>query len=566
MNFLKFGYDVVKMITYHQKKCIFIKSPSFNAELDGYNFFSSPTKAEKGGAILYVKDHFISKRRSDLEKIFYKPKQLESVFVEICNRNKKNLIIGCIYRHPSMDLNLFNTDFLSSLLHKLDNENKQLSLIGDFNINLMNSNSNSDTASFFERISSSLLVPHIIFPTRCTSFSNTLIDNIFSNSTNFQDGISGNLTVAISDHLPQFLFINHEASAQASSSSPKFIRDSVKFNKEDFLLDFLSINFDDILKKNSDPNTSFNLCLDQIDTLIDRHLPLRKMSKKETKTSSKPWITPGICNSIKRRDALYRKYLRTKNPIIKNNLKDEYKTLRNSILSVCKASKKSHYTEFFNRNSNNIKLTWEGIQQIINLKSKKSSTPSCISVNDNIVSDENDMANSFNEFFTSVADKLKEKIYKNKDNNFKKYLGNGCNKTFFIHPTTNQEVIDVINKLNGNKASGPHSIPHKILMLIYKTFSIILSKLINLSFENGIYFERLKISQVIPIYKNSDDPLDMNNYRPISLLSNINKIVEKIMHTRLSSFLEKQNNIYIKQYGFRKNHSTIHALINLRTC
>ena len=108
-----------------------------------------------------------------------------------------------------------------------------------------------------------------------------------------------------------------------------------------------------------------------------------------------------------------------------------------------------------------------------------------------------------------------------------------------------------------------HSIPHKILMLIYKTFSIILSKLINLSFENGIYFERLKISQVIPIYKNSDDPLDMNNYRPISLLSNINKIVEKIMHTRLSSFLEKQNNIYIKQYGFRKNHSTIHALINL---
>ena len=100
----------------------------------------------------------------------------------------------------------------------------------------MNINSNPDTASFFERISSSLFVPHIIFPIRCSTNSNTLIDNIFSNCTNFQDGISGNLTVAISDHLPQFLFLNHEASLQDNLSTPKCIRDSNKVN-QDFLLD-----------------------------------------------------------------------------------------------------------------------------------------------------------------------------------------------------------------------------------------------------------------------------------------------------------------------------------------
>ena len=356
--------------------------------------------------------------------------------------------------------------------------------------------------------------------------------------------------------------MNHETSLQDNLSTPKFIHDSKKFNQEDFLLDFLSINFDDILRKNADLNASFNLCLDQIDTLIDRHLPLRKMTKREIKTNSKPWITPGICNSIKRRDALYRKYLRAKNPTNKNELKEKYKKLRNTILSLCKASKITHYTEFFNNNSNNIKLTWKGIQQIINLKSKKSATPSCILVNKNIVHNEKDIANSFNEFFTSVAGKLKNKIYKNKDLDFRNYLRNESNQTFFISPTTNQEVIDVINKLNNNKATGPHSIPHKILLLIHRSFSTTLSRLINLSFEKGIYFERLKVSQVLPVYKNSDDPLDMNNYRPISLLSNI-KIVEKLMHTRLSSFLEKQKSIYIKQYGFRKNHSTIHALIKL---
>ena len=56
--------------------------------------------------------------------------------------------------------------------------------------------------------------------------------------------------------------------------------------------------------------------------LIDRHLPLRKMTKREIKTNSKPWITPDICNSIKRRDALYRKYLRSKYPTNKNELKE----------------------------------------------------------------------------------------------------------------------------------------------------------------------------------------------------------------------------------------------------
>ena len=116
--------------------------------------------------------------------------------------------------------------------------------------------------------------------------------------------------------------MNHEASLQDNLSTPKFIRDSNKFNQEDFLLDFLSINFDDILRKNSDLNASFNLCLDQIDTLIDHHLPLRKMTKREIKTNSKPWITPDICNSIKRRDALYRKYLRSKYPTNKNELKE----------------------------------------------------------------------------------------------------------------------------------------------------------------------------------------------------------------------------------------------------
>ena len=96
------------------------------------------------------------------------------------------------------------------------------------------------------------------------------------------------------------------------------------------------------------------------------------------------------------------------------------------------------------------------------------------------------MANSFNEFFTSIAaGKLNEKIYKNKKMNINNYLSDPCDPC---------EIMEVINKINGAKASGPHSIPHTILIIIQKTFSLTLSKLINRSFEQGTYFERLKTS------------------------------------------------------------------------
>ena len=90
-------------------------------------------------------------------------------------------------------------------------------------------------------------------------------------------------------------------------SAPKFSRDFKNFNAEDFILDFLSIDFVDISNK-ADLNNSSNSCLDEIDKVTNQHLPLRKLTKKETKTRSKPWITLGLRKSIHRRDCIYYTY------------------------------------------------------------------------------------------------------------------------------------------------------------------------------------------------------------------------------------------------------------------
>ena len=92
----------------------------------------------------------------------YKSNELESVFIEIINPSKRIILCGCICRHPSMDLSEFNERYLGPLMEKLNNENKKIFLLGDFNIDLMKSETDMNTSNFFDIITSNLMVPHII--------------------------------------------------------------------------------------------------------------------------------------------------------------------------------------------------------------------------------------------------------------------------------------------------------------------------------------------------------------------------------------------------------------------
>ena len=89
-----------------------------------------------------------------------------------------------------------------------------------------------------------------------------------------------------------------------------------------------------------------------------------------------------------------------------------------------------------------------------------------------------------------------------------------------------------------------------------------MTNLINLSFSTGLFPKILKQAKIIPIFKKGDQQ-DCNNYRPISLLSNISKIIEKLVHRQLYGFLEFNNFLYTNQFGFRNLHSTNHALITI---
>ena len=131
----------------------------------------------------------------------------------------------------------------------------------------------------------------------------------------------------------------------------------------------------------------------------------------------------------------------------------------------------------------------------------------------------------------------------------------------FLKPTTGTEVKNLILSLNDKKAYGPGSIPTEVMKLIVHTLSEYISQIINISLSTGTYPNCLKNATIVPVHK-KETKLELSNYRPISLLSNISKIFEKILHVSFYSFLNvnKKKNL---QFGFRSKHNTNQALIQL---
>ena len=558
LSHVTIDFDIIAV---SESRIIKNREPIYDISIPGYQPFSTPTETSKGGVMIYVKDNIDVKRRPDLEAKMYESGQLESVFIEILNGKRKNEIFGCIYRHPTMDIKSFNKNYFHDFISGLTAENRICYLAGDFNVDLLRTDNDDEVRKFFETLTANLFVPHITLPTRMTTRSQTLIDNIFSNNPEFNNCTSGNFTFSISDHFAQFLIV------PSSDKRPPKIhniqkRDTRNYVHEDLVAEIISIDWPVVLESwKGDPCHSFQCFNDKVTGIIDRHMPLRKLNKKEIRLQAKPWLTRGILQSIKRRDKLLRKYIRASDPARKEELHVEYRALRNRIKYIIRQSKKTHYQNYFTENCKNIKNTWIGIKSIINIRSTSRGQPSSMLIDDNLKTNPIDIAEGFNAYFSTVAEKLLPKSTPG-TKHFSEYLSQPLDHNFILRSADPVEVMSIITLLDTNKGTGPYSIPGTILKSLKANLCFPLTTIINMSFATGIYPDQLKIAQVIPIFKKGDKLL-VSNYRPISLLSNINKIFEKLIYSRLYSFLEIHNCIYELQFGFRAKHSTQHALASL---
>ncbi len=189
--------------------------------------------------------------------------------------------------------------------------------------------------------------------------------------------------------------------------------------------------------------------------------------------------------------------------------------------------------------------------------------PSVIKLIDNCreITETDNIANTFNEYFSKLGDDLASQIPEGQTSPFS-YLSNHFLNSFFISPVTAGEIEIEIANLNLSKSVGPFSIPLYVLKLLKGALSKPLEILFNASFTTGIVPNKFKIANIIPVYKNGSRNIK-SNYRPISLLSVFNKLLEKLMSKRLISYIDSNNIFSETQFGFRSNHSTDHAILSI---
>jgi len=563
LKMLNFKFDFICL---SETKIQDNSEPKVDINIPGYQKpIGTTTIANKGGVLIYAKNGINYFPRNDLTNSLYSPKELESFFIEVIDEKNKNSIIGIIYRHPCMNEVSFNDDFLKPFTEKVSSEEKQCFIAGDFNFDLLSTTQHNETSNFFDIMMSNFLLPTIKIPTKINVVKSTIIDNIFTNYFH-PDMKTGNLTIGLSDHLPSFMIVPKHNQNHIPKKQNLFRRDTKNFDRQNFILDYLAIDWNETLDlQKNDTNHSLNKFMTKINSLVDHYMPLKKVSNKEYKRRLKPWITNSILNKIKYKNKIFKKYSNCKNNNNrKQELLNEYKVIKNEITTQTRIGKKQFYQRYFTENKTNLKKIWKGIKEIINIKSKNFDQPTCLKTDDETITDPKQIANKFNSYFTSIADNiLKERKYEgNPNDQFTDFLMTPLDTSFLFTECNENEIKALISSLNPNKASGPNSIPTFVLHLLKDDICSPICKILNLSLSTGQHPDIFKIAKATAVFKKGSRLL-VSNYRPISLLSNINKILEKLVFSRMFKFLDEHNCIYSHQFGFRPKHSTNHALVNI---
>ena len=522
--------------------------------LPGYNHFSLCRPRIGGGVSLFVRDSIHCITRDDLRIL---SDSIECLFIEIPRlemNTLQNIIIGVVYRPPGACPDEFCLQF-DLILSKIKSETKITYITGDFNINLLNSDTHPPTQRFLDQMFSYSFFPLIRKPTRVDRTSATLIDNIFCNDSHLNYLITGILYTDISDHFPVFAVPDICPTQTSASSVPN--NETLTRNINDTTINHFreklsNADWADIYAQRECQN-AYSLFHSKMSSLYEECFPLKK--KSVVYKTRRPWLTNELKSLIKHKNKSFIKY--RKRPSLTN--KSQYNTYRTLTKRLLRKSEKDYYDNLLQEHKSDLKKSWGIIRDVLKLK-KSNTLSDRFNVNGKEVSDKKQIASHFNEYFVNVGQSLAHTIPPSRVNPLS-YISGSYLQSMSVESA---EVIEIENIVNNLKSSSPgwDNLSMRVLKRCLPNIMEPLKYVLNLSLEQGTFPTELKQAKVIPIFK-SGDQLSLNNYRPISILPAVSKILEKLMHKRLFSYLERHKILYDFQFGFRPNHGTNLAVITV---
>ena len=535
--------------------------------LPNYNMVSKPTRiSAHGGLIIYIHDSFQYKQIDIIDDSPY----FENICIEVWNKyaHFDKFLICDIYKPPSG-----TTEHLVDFTNKftqwaaaINEKSKKSYLCGDFNINLLQIQTNQHFNQFYDSLTSIGFIPKITLPTRISETSATLIDNIFTNNID-RAHVSGILSRKFSDH--QMIFSLQKCNkCQKLKHNEKYIE--VELTSQDNLDKFAAeIKESKICERinnnaDADPNANLDILTNIINTAKNNNIPQKVKKFNKRRDKKEPWMTNELLLMVNRKNELYVDWKRSaKHSENYNGKKVNFKTYEKIVDNEIVQAKKIYYSNVFHMYKSSMKKTWQIINETLSRKKVDNMLPDTFIKNGNELSDPKEIANAFNEYFSKIGSNLASNINCTEDGqSYKVYLQNPTLKKFAFKKVNDNEVLSIINKLKNKKSRGADNISNQLLKTIKQELCKPLTIIINQMIETGVYPEKFKISKITPIYK-KNERTNIANYRPISLLPTLSKIFERVIHTQLYTYFDENKLLSEQQYGFREKHSTELAAVKL---
>ena len=517
-------------------------------DIPGYTLFTRNRELRQhGGLAAYVREDLRVRVRDDLSE--YKEMVCETLVLQ-AKLNNVDTYLVIVYRPPSGSIQEFFEN-LHEQLAKVQISNNSCFVLGDFNINMLDMES-SVTSQLLNLCMSYGLFPTINIPTRVSRTSAKLLDNIFSNSPFRSPRVLVNVE---SDHFG--VFADFEVSIP-KRETPERSKRVVVFDRSALLKlknNMVHIDWVSLFGNESDVNTKFSLFYSKLLEMV-KEVGAVKNWKCRKHNGRKPWITHDLLRKINVRDRLFKS--QALRPTDEN--KERYRAFRNCLNNLLREAKQKYFSMKFNDVKGNPLKTWQIIRNVIGQRSNI--LPTEVTVNEVIIADGTGICNEFLNHFCSVGLQIAEMISSSPDDPpFGSTLPSPANVSLHLKMITLDELRDIIYSMK-NSSSGSDLVSLKILKYIFPCISGVLTSLINDCFRQGRFPDCLKNARVTPVYKGGDRN-DLGNYRPISVLPVISRLIEKCFSNRLTYFLEKFKLLNNNQFGFRKDRKTEDALIFL---
>ena len=527
-----------------------------NMTIPGFEFIHCDRTHKRGGGVGILISEKL--RYTICKTISSSIVENECITIELELRSHDKCIISSMYRPPNVDVDSFQSCY-NSLLCEMSKKKPKAIVIGlDHNLDFLKCDTHRGTSQFIQHNLDFNLIPTITRPTRITRNSATLIDNIIVSQSLCGSYLSSVMIDDISDHMPTACVI--KALKRAKKDPVAITSSDTRPRNMTALKNHLqSYEWKTILAE-QDVNCCMSSFHNMLTSEMELCIPMVTRTINPKRIRREPWLTASLSKCIEKNKKNYCRALRNNNnPNIRTHYLAYNKILRKSL----KLAKQEFHREKCREFQHNTKKLWRLINKISGRINDKSSTIDCITIDGVKQYQGSIIANSLASYFANVGQKFAEKIPKS-NISVKSYLEALQNntQTLFFNPCSVEEVCSLVRELPAKRSSGFDDVSNILLKELIPYLCEPLCILINRSLENGIFPDLMKLAEVVPLYKGKAHDQE-TNYRPISLLTTMSKVMEKVVYKRVYEFLTRTGQICDTQYGFRSKHSCEHAIAQL---